>query len=70
MIIEVQAKTVGIIFQSIYIKTTLEGFTTIKAGYNLSTSDITGAGVGKYYGTAEKAEALVVGVESVPRQTL
>tara|TARA_B100000925_G_scaffold257099_1_gene211315 strand:- start:20510 stop:22564 length:2055 start_codon:yes stop_codon:yes gene_type:complete len=67
LIIEVQAKTVGIISTRAFTpKTTLEGFTTIKAGYNLSTSDITGAGVGKYYGTAEKAEALVVGAESVP----
>ena len=36
----------------------------------MSGTDITGAGVGKYYGTAEKAEALQVGSDTVPFQTL
>ena len=40
--------------------------TTINPGYNLSTANITGDGTGKYYGTAEKAENLLVLGESVP----
>jgi len=41
-------------------KTTIVGFTTIKPGINLSSIDIGGAGVGKFYGTSEKAENLLV----------
>ena len=35
-------------------------------GFNLSSADITGAGAGKYYGVAEKAEALVIAGETIP----
>jgi len=67
IIIEVRAKTVAIIASNAFTpKTTLEGFTSIKPGYNLSNADITGQGVGKFYGTSEKAEALIVNGESVP----
>ena len=67
LIVEVKAKTLAIMATDAFTpKTTLQGFTTISPGYNLSTFDITGSGVGKYRGTAEKAEALVVGAENVP----
>lgn len=46
-------------------KTTIPGFTIIQPGLNLSNIDIGGNGVGKYYGTAEKAEFLVVNSEKV-----
>ena len=46
-------------------KTTIVGFTTINPGLHLSTIDIGGAGVGKFYGTSEKAENLLIGGTSV-----
>ena len=46
-------------------KTTISGFTIIQPGLNLSTANIGGSGVGKYYGTSEKAENLVVNNASV-----
>ena len=47
-------------------KTTISGFTTIQPGLNLSTANIGGAGVGKFYGTSEKAENLVINNTSIP----
>tara|TARA_B100000941_G_scaffold255269_1_gene203881 strand:+ start:645 stop:2726 length:2082 start_codon:yes stop_codon:yes gene_type:complete len=47
-------------------KTTISGFTTIQPGLNLSTADIGGSGIGKFYGTSEKAENLVVSNVIVP----
>ena len=46
-------------------KTTIVGFTTINPGINLSSIDIGGAGVGKFYGTSEKAENLLIGGTSI-----
>lgn len=46
-------------------KIKIPGFTTIVPGVNLSTSNITGAGVPKYVGTAEKAESLIVAGNAV-----
>ena len=46
-------------------KTTISGFTIIQPGLNLSTANIGGSGIGKYYGTSEKAENLVVNNASV-----
>lgn len=67
LIIEVKAKTLAIISTDAFTpKTTIQGFTSIRPGYNLSTFDITGSGTAKYLGTAEKAESLVVGSENVP----
>tara|TARA_B100000683_G_scaffold96861_2_gene95631 strand:- start:9280 stop:11313 length:2034 start_codon:yes stop_codon:yes gene_type:complete len=67
LIVEVSAKTLAIYATAAFTpKTTIQGFTTIKPGFNLSTADITGAGAGKYYGVAEKAEALVIGNETIP----
>jgi microcystin-dependent protein len=67
LIVEVSAKTLAIYATASFTpKTTIQGFTTINPGFNLSTADITGSGAGKYYGVAEKAEALVIGNETIP----
>ena len=71
LIVELSAKTLAIYSTAAFTpKTTLTGFTSIKAGFNLSSADITGSGAGKYYGTAEKAEALVVGSDVIPATNL
>jgi microcystin-dependent protein len=67
--VDVQAQPVAIISADNFSpKTTITGFeqANIRPGVNLSTNNITGAGVPKFYGTAEKAENLVVGNETVP----
>tara|TARA_B100000941_G_scaffold283424_1_gene252942 strand:- start:1841 stop:3922 length:2082 start_codon:yes stop_codon:yes gene_type:complete len=46
-------------------KTTITGFTQIYPGINLSSADIGGVGVGKFYGTSEKAENLLIGGASI-----
>jgi len=46
-------------------KVAIEGFTVIRAGINLSTKDFAGSGTNKFWGTAEKAEALIVGSNTV-----
>jgi len=59
--IEVNAQPVAIIATDEFIpKTVIPGFTVIKPGVTLSTRDITGDGPAKFYGTAEKAESLIV----------
>ena len=59
--VEVKAKVLAIISTEKFTpKSVITGFTTINPGYNLSSADITGDGSGKYYGTAEKAENLIV----------
>ena len=64
--IDVAAQPVAIIAtESFTPKTTIAGFTTINPGINLSTRNITGDGAPKFYGTAEKAETLIVGSENV-----
>ena len=58
--LEVNAKPIAIIATDSFTpKSTITGFSMIFPGFNLSTADITGAGVGKFYGTAEKAENLM-----------
>ena len=48
-------------------KSIISGFTGgIRAGMNLSATALVGSEILKYYGTAEKAEALVVGNVAVP----
>ena len=48
-------------------KTAITGFTTgIKAGMNVTTAALFGTETLKYYGTAEKADALVVGSTTIP----
>ena len=59
--IEVNAQPVAIIASDEFTpKTVIPGFTTIKPGITLSNRNITGDGVSKFYGTAEKAENLIV----------
>lgn len=64
--VEIGGKVVAIYTTSAFTpKATIQGFTTVSPGFNLSTADITGAGVGKYYGVSEKAESLIVGSQTV-----
>ena len=64
--VEVNAQPVAIISSNQFVpKIVIPGFTTIRPGVNLSTRDITGQGSPKYYGTAEKAEGLVVNNDTV-----
>jgi len=59
--IEIAAQAVAIIATDEFTpKTVIPGFTTIKPGINLSSRDIKGDGVAKFYGTAEKAESLLI----------
>jgi microcystin-dependent protein len=59
--IEVDAKPVALITtKSFTPKVVIPGFSTLSPGINLSANNIEGAGVPKFYGTAEKAEGLIV----------
>lgn len=42
-------------------KVAIEGFPVVRAGVTLSSKDFTGSGTNKFWGTAEKAESLIVG---------
>jgi len=64
--VEVQAQPVAIISADEFVpKAVIPGFTTIRPGINLSSRNVTGDGIPKYYGTAEKAESMVVGNDTV-----
>lgn len=66
ILVEVAAQPVAIISsQTFNPKIGIPGFSTVQAGINLSTRNITGDGVPKFYGTAEKAENLIVNNTSV-----
>ena len=60
--VEVEAKPVAIISADSFTpKVVIPGFTVINPGVNLSTTDFLGNGTSpKFYGTAEKAENLIV----------
>jgi len=59
--IEVDAKPVILITtKSFTPKVVIPGFSTLSPGINLSANNIEGAGAPKFYGTAEKAEGLIV----------
>ena len=59
--IEVDAKPVALITTKAFTpKVVIPGFSTLSPGINLSANNIEGAGVPKFYGTAEKAEGLIV----------
>lgn len=65
--VDVASQPVAIIAtQTFTPKTVIPGFTTIQPGINLSNRDINGDGAAKFYGTAEKAENLIVANTSVP----
>tara|TARA_B110000503_G_scaffold129783_1_gene202384 strand:- start:17298 stop:19337 length:2040 start_codon:yes stop_codon:yes gene_type:complete len=64
--IEVNAQPVAIIATDSFTpKAVISGFTTINPGVNLANRNITGSGIPKFYGTAEKAENLIVNNTSV-----
>ena len=64
--IEVDAAPVALIStQSFTPKIVIPGFSTIQPGVNLSTANISGDGAAKFYGTAEKAEGLIVSGNTV-----
>ncbi len=65
--IKIKDKTAFIVSDSAFTpKTVIEGFTTgLKAGMNVSSALFGGENL-KYYGTSEKAEALVIGNETIP----
>lgn len=66
--VEVDAQPIALISTAAFSpKQTIPGFENgLKAGFNLSTRDITGSGAAKYIGTAEKADNLVVNNNTVP----
>ena len=64
--LEVAAQTAAIIATDTFTpKITIPGFSQLRPGINLSIANIKGDGVGKFYGTAEKADALVVSGSTV-----
>lgn len=66
ILLEVAAQPAAIIATEQFTpKAVIPGFSTVYPGFNLSNKDITGSGIGKYYGTAEKADALVVNNEII-----
>jgi microcystin-dependent protein len=66
--VKIQDKTAFIISDRAFTpKSAIAGFTTgIRAGMNVSTLALFGSELLKYYGTAEKADALVIGSTTVP----
>jgi microcystin-dependent protein len=64
--VEVNAQPVALIATDSFTpKSVIPGFTVINPGINLANKDITGDGAPKFYGTAEKAENLIVNNISV-----
>lgn len=64
--VEVDAVPVAIISGEAFTpKTTIPGFSSLKAGINLSFNTFGASGIPKIIGTAEKAENLLVGAETV-----
>jgi len=65
--VKIEDKPAAIISKQAFVpKTTIPGFRSgIKAGYNLSAEPLVGLEILKYYGTAEKAESLVIAGETV-----
>ena len=47
-------------------KQTIQGLSLIRPGLNITSSNLTGDGVAKYYGISEKAESLIVPGEQLP----
>lgn len=62
--LQVSGQTVAIIASDSFTpKQNIAGFSSLRPGFNLSATNFDG--VGKFYGTAEKAEALVIGNSTV-----
>lgn len=68
LVIKIEDQPAAIISKQAFTpKTAIVGFTAgISAGFNLSTRPLVGTQILKYYGTAEKAESLVVAAEAIP----
>jgi len=65
--IQVAGKVVAILSSEAFTpKSNIAGYSSLTPGINLSLADVEGDGVPKLYGTAEKADALVVGNQTVP----
>lgn len=66
--VKIEEKIAAIFSAQAFIpKVTIPGFRQgLQAGLNLSDEALVGTEILKYYGTAEKAEALVIGGEAVP----
>ena len=66
--IKIKENPVAIISTQAFVpKTAIPGFRTgINAGFNISDAAIVNNEVLKYFGTSEKAEALIIGAEVVP----
>ena len=66
--IKIQDQIIAIISKQAFVpKTAIPGFRTgLNAGFNLSDEPLVGTEAIKYYGTAQKAEALVVGGNTIP----
>lgn len=66
IVFEVQAQPAAILSNDEFTpKAVIPGYTTIYPGINLSSRNIAGDGIGKYFGTAATAEALIVNNETV-----
>lgn len=64
--IEVGAEIVAIISNDTFEpKANISGFTVINPGINVRTT-----GINKFYGTAEKAESLIIGTDEIPASTV
>jgi len=64
----VGGETIIVVSKDAFVpKVTIEGFESIKQGFNISSKDfdLDGAVLNKYWGTSEKADALVVGSNTV-----
>jgi microcystin-dependent protein len=66
--IKIQDQIIAIIAKQAFIpKVAIPGFRTgLSAGFNLSDTPLVGSEAVKYFGTAEKAEALVIGDTTIP----
>lgn len=65
--IQVAGKVIAIIASEAFTpKSNISGFSNLRPGVNLSLVNVEGDGVPKMYGTAEKADALVVGNQTIP----
>ena len=64
--IEVQGQPIAIYSTKQFSpKAKISGLDTIRPGLNLTSQNITGDGIAKYYGTSEKAESLIVNGQAI-----
>jgi len=66
LLVQIAANTMAIVSTNSFTpKIKIPGFTVINPGFNLSANNISGSGVSKYYGIAEKAENLIINNNTV-----